>query len=70
MTGAISNVGEISCFCAQGCGALLLDEALSWAANNTNYHYVVLNSTEGAANWYRSHVRSPPASCMLSLLII
>lgn len=55
VTGAISNVGEISCFCAQGCGALLLDEALSWAANNTNYHYVVLNSTEGAANWYRSH---------------
>jgi len=53
-TGEFPNVGEIAFFCAQKCGSILLEVVEDWAAENAEWEYLVISSTPGAADWYRS----------------
>jgi len=54
ITGEIEGVAEISVFCAKGCGTLLLNELERFVKEETNYEWIVVCSTEGAADWYKS----------------
>jgi len=53
-TGEFPNIGEIAFFCAQKCGTLLLEVVEDWVAENTTWEFLVISSTQGAADWYRS----------------
>jgi len=52
--GAIKNVAELSVFCAKGCGRFLLKELEDYVRDHTNYDAIVLSSTPGAIQWYKS----------------
>jgi len=61
-TGEIRNVAEISIFCAKGCGSRLLETAERYLRDHTKYDVIVLNTTEGALEWYKSKGFKPVAA--------
>ena len=53
--GVFDNVAEISVFCADHCGRYLLSHATDYVCSSTSYDFLVVASTLGAMQWYKSY---------------